>query len=1051
MKTLKYLNKRIFVCLSLVVLFLIVASFVAGSAEDQQECDEKHIAFRQNPTGMVTTGTPINFSWDITKEPSTCFEGMPYYLEIKDNNNKRRYYNTFKIPSGSCNIFSNNDSWVVREDEPNGSHISYLTIPGFGGSHLDFEVVETLLVIQKYNDTNQNNKVDVGVDERLQGWEFQVTDPDKNTSTHFTDVNKEKRIKVRDEYAGKEFTVKEILQPGWRAVLPINQTVTVPKGETKTVQFLNKKINTTILIQKFNDTNRNYEIDYGDEKLRDWKFNVTNPAGETRLYKTDAYGERLIDILDGKEGDYKIAEIIKEPDKWKPIKIDTDKTATILDQGEQWIKIRVEEGKESKVRFLNYHFKKTLVISKFYDHNLNGKRDGREEGLENWEFEIKFPDGSVKNVPTEPDGRIIIDNPPIGTYTITELTTKPCWKNSSPIVRDVEITPDRGAEVEFGNYEVGNLTIYKFNDTNHNGVWDAGEVPLPNWGFKVKGPNGVIDITRYTDENGGSSVELPANRRYSVSETIPVGWRNSTPHTQSVYIKPCEDALVTFGNYRDTRIIIHKFNDTNGNGIRDSDEQGLAGWDFWISGPNVNEIFTTDENGWVRYEDAIPGQYRIEERPREDQRNEWKITTPPRTKEVVVEEGQKVKVEFGNAIICRCDEIYPLPELAPRWHNNSDENLVVSKYVDPRILHCDNPNPNEGEIINVTLRVSAFAGMPPTDLVIAVDTSGSLFECSSGRAVLEDISEGITEYIANNEAKFGENVRIGLVSWDEDIDEIVNLTTDYSNVTAACKRLSINAEEDTLYPVGLNGSLEVFSRSPRENVTKMIVFITDARGTTDGLSNYSRLPDTSGYIIHAITVCTEQDSDNFKMLVNFTSQHSGFVRRVSESSDELAKELTTLTVSGIERRILNNVTVIETLPKYLRVLNWTYRIPPTSPEHINRDGIDWSTETMVWDIGELSSDQCWENTFQAIFCCRMPADETHPVGIPKKTSEVTYSDPTNSSITKHMLIPEGGIWIQPRPWWERVPVWLWALLGAMAIAIIALAIYCFRRTPKQET
>jgi hypothetical protein len=118
---------------------------------------------------------------------------------------------------------------------------------------------------------------------------------------------------------------------------------------------------------------------------------------------------------------------------------------------------------------------------------------------------------------------------------------------------------------------------------------------------------------------------------------------------------------------------------------------------------------------------------------------------------------------------------------------------------------------------------------------------------------------------------------------------------------------------------------------------------------------------------------------------------------------------------------------------------------------INQDGIDWSTETIVWDIGELSSDKCWENTFQAIFCCRMPADESHLVGVPKNTSEVTYTDPTNSSITKHLLIPEGGIWIQPRPWWERVPVWLWALLGAMAFAIIALAIYCFRRTPKQET
>jgi MYXO-CTERM domain-containing protein len=252
------------------------------------------------------------------------------------------------------------------------------------------------------------------------------------------------------------------------------------------------------------------------------------------------------------------------------------------------------------------------------------------------------------------------------------------------------------------------------------------------------------------------------------------------------------------------------------------------------------------------------------------------------------------------------------------------------------------------------------------------------------------------------------------VSWDEKIDKTVNLTTDYSEVKKACGILETLPEEDTLYQVGLNGSIEVFHSSPRENVKKVIVFITDAKGTFDGFCNYSQLPDTSAYVIHAITIGPTQNEEIGNMLKNFTSQYNGTAVRVNESYEELEKELTNLTVSCIERRTLRNVTVVETLPKYMRALKDGYEIKPTS-EHMNSDGMEWNTVTMKWDIGELSSDECWENTFKVLFCCRVPADETQPEGISGITSEVIYSDPSNITVTKHLPIPEGGLWIEPPP------------------------------------
>jgi PGF-CTERM protein len=311
-----------------------------------------------------------------------------------------------------------------------------------------------------------------------------------------------------------------------------------------------------------------------------------------------------------------------------------------------------------------------------------------------------------------------------------------------------------------------------------------------------------------------------------------------------------------------------------------------------------------------------------------------------------------------------------------------------------------------------------------------VDTSGSMVE--PGGEPLEVMRDGITEFIQKNEAIFGENVRIGLVSWDEDIDETVNLTADYDGIKKACGNFSGNLQEFTLYQLGLNGSIEVFNRSPRENVKRVIVFVTDAKGTFDGFCNHSKLPDTSAYVIHAITIGPTQNEEIFNMLDNFTSQYNGTAVRVNESSEELEKALTTLTVSGIERRTLRNVTVVETLPKYMRALNGSYKKPPTS-EHINSDGMEWNTVTMKWDIGDWSSDECWENTFKVLFCCRVPADVTQPEGISRVTSEVTYTDPTNNTITKHLPIPEGGLWIESQvPGFEA----LFAIAGLLAVGYI---------------
>ena len=431
MRMLKYLNKRIFVCLCLALIFLVAASFVASSEEGQQECDKKAITFRQNPTGMVTSGTLINFSWNITKEPSTCFEGKPYYLEIKDSNNIRRYYNdTFKIPLEPCSDFTGNDSWPVRDDEPIGSHTSYLKIPGFGGSLIDFEVVETLLVIRKYNDTNQNNEVDIGVDEELRGWEFNVTDPKGKTTKYTTDNNGEIKIEVPPG----NYIIEEILKGDWSAITSKKQTKNVLKGNTATVQFLNTPIpSTLLLIQKFNDTNQNGKVDDGvDERLRGWEFNVTDPGGKTSNYTTDGNGEIKIEVP---PGNYIIEEILKRG--WRAI---TSKKQTK----------NVPKGNTAIVQFLNTP-QGDLTIIKFYDPNQNGVQDPGDQGLA-WNFSIKFPDGSIKRIRTDENGRYRLRNILVGEYEITEEPRGCRWTSSTDMTQKDEVKGGQETIAQFRNY-----------------------------------------------------------------------------------------------------------------------------------------------------------------------------------------------------------------------------------------------------------------------------------------------------------------------------------------------------------------------------------------------------------------------------------------------------------------------------------------------------------------------------------------------------------------------------------------------------------------------
>jgi hypothetical protein len=521
---------------------------VASSGEDKG--DLTIIEFEQEPRAQVTKETRINFTWTITKYPEKYLtEGIIYSLKIQDNHSGEIVHSKrFTIPTEPRTTFADIYSWPVPSNIDKGNYTSILRVPYdppyARESRIDFAVVETLLVIQKSID----NK-----DKSLKGWKFKVT-VDKKTRTYETNGQGEIMIPILEENAGKYYTIEEIPKDKWEPVPPNPKTVKVTKGKTITVPFINRPILTPpptyLIIQKFNDSNQNDKVDSEDERLRYWKFIVTNPAGETRSYKTNTSGEIRIDLPREEVGDYKIVEIIKEPG-WKLIKIDTDKTAPILDQGEQWIKIRVEEGKESKVRFLNYKPNTTILIQKFNDTNQNGKvDDGVDERLRGWEFKVTDPGGKTTTHFTNDIGekRIKI---PIGyegkVYTIGEIL-KHNWTAITSTKQTKKVVEGKTTLFEFLNKPQTNLSIIKFYDHNQNGVQDPGDQGLA-WNFTIKFPDGSIKRIR-TDENGRYPLcNIPVGIYTITEEPRGCRWTSSTDMTKKVEVKGGQETIAQFRNY----------------------------------------------------------------------------------------------------------------------------------------------------------------------------------------------------------------------------------------------------------------------------------------------------------------------------------------------------------------------------------------------------------------------------------------------------------------------------------------------------------------------
>lgn len=325
---------------------------------------------------------------------------------------------------------------------------------------------------------------------------------------------------------------------------------------------------------KWSDLNANGVHDAGEPGLGGWTIvaiKIAQPL-EFHFATTDGNGDYTIDSLD--RGLYMLGEI--QHDGWQQ---------TYPQDPSFYVFAVIRSGQE----FYSDDFGNTelglIQGRKFNDVNHNGRFDQEEKDepgdpnrLDDWTIYLYDSDWQLVTSMQTGDDSTPAGNVGKGQYRFEDLVTgtyyvceenRAGWEQTRPNDTTGYATPDpsvaedvadrcfvielgAGEErvaVQLGNFQLGTVSGYKWEDTNINGTWDEGENGLEGWAITL---DGVESATTNTD--GYYEIGNVGYGEHEVCEVMQTGWvQSSEPECYTIMIDE-SGMIVTendFGNYYD--------------------------------------------------------------------------------------------------------------------------------------------------------------------------------------------------------------------------------------------------------------------------------------------------------------------------------------------------------------------------------------------------------------------------------------------------------------------------------------------------------------------
>jgi len=251
----------------------------------------------------------------------------------------------------------------------------------------------------------------------------------------------------------------------------------------------------------------------------------------------------------------------------------------------------------------------------FQDRNGDGKKDADDSGMSGWKIQLLQNNNLINVTDTGSDGTYAFRDLASGTYSVSEVVqegwslTAPASGSHSVTLKDADVSG-----MDFGNK--GNLSIsgLKYYDVNNNGVQDKDEPGLPGREVTLS-KNGQVIATTKTAQDGSYSFNNLVQDTYELDDPIPVTLIGKSKIVVNI---------PAYGMYSISGV---KFNDINGNKVRDPGESGIPNWviDLVIPGPSGDVVVPTqtNANGEYAFNGLFSGTYKVREMAMEG----WTPTT----------------------------------------------------------------------------------------------------------------------------------------------------------------------------------------------------------------------------------------------------------------------------------------------------------------------------------------------------------------------------------------------------------------------------------------
>ena len=149
---------------------------------------------------------------------------------------------------------------------------------------------------------------------------------------------------------------------------------------------------------------------------------------------------------------------------------------------------------------------------------------------------------------TNASGNAIFTPLAAGTYRAVE-TIQSGWQASTLNPSAQIVLPlDGVGQIDFGNFRLPAIKIWKFHDLNGNGVKDASEPTLDGWEMNIQ--PAINGIGSCTTAGGFCAFENLSVGADVVTETMQPGWSTTTGASQTINVTARSVAEVWVGNAR---------------------------------------------------------------------------------------------------------------------------------------------------------------------------------------------------------------------------------------------------------------------------------------------------------------------------------------------------------------------------------------------------------------------------------------------------------------------------------------------------------------------